>query len=99
MDFTPNKPNVEEFYESFKNKLDENHNFPENFLFKFVIPNQKNILAEIFEIFDGLDFSQSTRDSKNGKYISLSINAFMMDSNQVIHLYKEVSKVSGVIML
>ncbi|MDO5616793.1 MAG: DUF493 family protein [Cruoricaptor ignavus] len=41
----------------------------------------------------------STRESKNGKYISTSILAFVMDANQVIDLYKKVAGIEGVIML
>lgn len=91
--------NQEEFYESLKLKLDENHNFPEDYLYKFIFPNDNLKLTELYQVFDQLKYTISTRESKNGKYMSATILAFVMDSNQVIDLYKKVGKIEGVVML
>jgi len=89
----------EEFYASLKEKLEETHNFPEEYLFKFIIPNDSAKLTEIYKVFDGLKHTLSNRDSKNGKYVSVSVNAFVLDADQVIKIYKEVSVIEGVLML
>lgn len=94
-----NHRNPEEFYTSLKKNLEENHNFPEDFLFKFIFPNDNDKLTELYQVFDETQYTISTRESKNGKYISASITAFVLDSNQVINLYKAVSKIEGMIML
>lgn len=94
-----NPRNPEEFYNSLKEKLTQNHNFPENYLFKFIIPNAPEKLTEIYCIFDSFDYTTNTRDSKNGKYISLSINAFVLNADQVIDIYQSVGKINDVIML
>ncbi|AFR36499.1 DUF493 domain-containing protein [Riemerella anatipestifer] len=86
-------------YHSFREKLNEAHDFPSDYLFKFIFPNDKAKLTEIYQIFDNTQNSISTKESKNGKYISASIQAFVLDANQVINLYKEVHKIEGVIML
>ncbi|MBW8360348.1 MAG: DUF493 domain-containing protein [Weeksellaceae bacterium] len=91
--------NQEEFYESLKLKLDENHNFPEDYLYKFIFPNDNLKLTELYQVFDQIKYTISTRESKNGKYMSATILAFVMDSNQVIDLYKKVGKIEGVVML
>lgn len=91
--------NPEEFYASLKEKLENNHNFPEDYLFKFIIPNDESKHTEIYRVFDDIKFTLSTRESKNGKYTSISMNAFVLDAAQVIKIYKEVGKISGVIML
>ncbi|WP_226064981.1 DUF493 domain-containing protein [Kaistella polysaccharea] len=91
--------NPEEFYASLKEKLDHTHNFPEDYLFKFIVISDESKHTEIFRVFDDVKFTLSTRDSSNGKYTSISINAFVMDSDQVISLYKEVGKIEGVMML
>lgn len=91
--------NPEEFYAMLKEKLNEVHNFPEDYLFKFIIPNDQEKLTEIYQIFDNIETTISSRDSKNGKYISLSINAFVLDSEQVVDIYQQVSKVEDVILL
>jgi putative lipoic acid-binding regulatory protein len=61
--------------------------------------NDKEKLTEIYKVFDGTKNTFSTRESSNGKYISCSIQCFVLDAEQVIRLYKEVAKIEGVIML
>ncbi|MBH1959634.1 MAG: DUF493 domain-containing protein [Flavobacteriia bacterium] len=91
--------NPEEFYASLKEKLDATHDFPEDYLFKFIITNEESKHTEIYRVFDNIKFTLTTKDSKNGKYTSLNMNAFVMDANQVINIYKEVGKIPGVMML
>lgn len=89
----------EDFYKSLKEKLEINHNFPEDYLFKFITVNDQHKLVEIYKVFDNIQHTSSNRDSKNGKYTSLSFNAFVLDADHVINIYQEVSKIEGVIML
>lgn len=91
--------NPEEFYADLKKQLEENHNFPEDYLFKFIITNDSEKLTDIYKVFDELKYSINTRESSNGKYISCSIQCFVLDADQVIRLYQEVSKIEGVVML
>lgn len=89
----------EEFYASLKEKLDATHDFPEDYLFKFIISSDPAKLTEIYKAFDGIKTTITNRDSKNGKYTSLNVNAFVLDADQVIKIYKEVGKIEGVMML
>lgn len=91
--------NEQEFYNSLKEKLEETHNFPEDYLYKFIISNDQSKVTDIYRVFDGVKFTMTSRDSKNGKYTSLSINAFVLDADQVIKIYKEIGQIEGVIML
>ncbi|MCQ4035043.1 DUF493 domain-containing protein [Kaistella montana] len=91
--------NPDDFYASLKEKLEATHDFPEDYLFKFIITNDESKHTEIYRVFDEVKFTLNTKESKNGKYSSISINAFVMDADQVIKIYKEVGKISGVMML
>lgn len=91
--------NPEDFYESLKEKLEDNHDFPEDYLFKFIIPTDEAKLTEIYKVFDGIKFTLGNRESKNGKYTACNINAFVLDADQVIKIYKEVAKIEEVILL
>lgn len=91
--------NPEEFYKSLKENLTKTHNFPEDYLFKFIIPNDSAKLTDIYRVFDDAKATVSTKESKNGKYISVSIQVFVLDADHVIRLYKEVAKIDEVIML
>jgi putative lipoic acid-binding regulatory protein len=89
----------EDFYASLKEKLEATHDFPEDYLYKFIITNEESKLTEIYRAFDDIKYTLTSRDSKNGKYTSISLNAFVLDADQVIKIYKEVGKIPGVIML
>ena len=91
--------NPEDFYISLKEKLEATHDFPGDYLFKFIVTNDESKHTEIYRVFDDVKFTLTTKDSKNGKYTSMSINAFVLDADQVIKIYKEVRKIPGVIML
>jgi len=88
-----------EFYLRFKERLEEHHNFPEDYTFKFIIDNDSSKLTDMYRIFDDLRHTFSTKESKNGKYISCTFVAFVLSSDQVIELYKKVASVEGVVML
>lgn len=90
---------TEEFYASLQEKLEATHDFPEDYLYKFIVTNDESKLTEIYRVFDDIKFTLNTRDSKNGKYTSISISAFVLDAQQVIKIYKEVGKIPGVMML
>jgi putative lipoic acid-binding regulatory protein len=89
----------EAFYASLKEKLEHTHDFPEDYLYKFILTNDQSKLTDIYRVFEGIKFTMTNRDSKNGKYTSISINAFVLDANQVIKIYKEVGLIKGVMML
>ena len=91
--------NPEDFYASLKEKLEATHDFPQDYLFKFIITNEESKQTEIYRVFDNVKYTLSTKVSKNGKYTSLTMNAFVLDADQVISIYKEVGKISGVMML
>jgi len=93
------KNKIKEFYDNFCNKLEEVHDFPTNYVFKFIIRNKLEFLTEIYRIFDDKCNSFSTKESSNGKYISCTVSSFVLDANQIICLYKEISKIDEVIML
>ena len=89
----------EEFYSSLKEKLETHHNFPEDYLYKFIVPNNPEKLTEIYRVFDGIQHTMNNKESKNGNYTALSISAFVLDANMVIDIYQKVAKVEGIVML
>ncbi len=90
---------TKEFYDRFKTELEKSHAFPENYAFKFIVENDSHKMAQIQQIFDSAEPQYSTKDSKNGKYSSLTVNIYALDSDSVIDYYQQVSKIEGVIMM
>ena len=89
----------DDFYRKLKKMLKDSGDLPGDYTFKFVIPNQNKELAELQRIFDKANPQFSTKQSKGGKYLSLTVQLFALDEDYIIEYYKEASKVKGVIML
>ena len=88
-----------EFYKKLKQSLLETTEFPTKYMFKFIIPTDKDKFKTIESIFDNLGAVISSKPSKNGKYTSMSILVTMEDPDMIIAKYQEVSLVEGVISL
>ncbi len=84
----PEKPN-------FKQLLEEHHQFPHHFEFRFIVPSEH---LEDFKLLVG-ECDISIRDSKNGKYLGLSFKILVLSSDEVVALYEKFSRVKGVIAL
>ena len=90
----------EEFYEKLYSQLKSTNNWPNFYLFKFIIKSNTNNLEVIKTIFQNLDLEINTKASKNNKYCSVSIKAYMKSPKDIINLYKEIGvKIPDVISL
>lgn len=88
-----------DFYKKLEASLNETTTFPTKYMYKFIIPTDKEKFATIESIFDNLGAVINSKPSKTGKYTSLTVLVNMDSAEQVIEKYKEVSKVEGVISL
>ncbi len=92
--------NPEEFYKKLKDQLYDTAQWPSEYLYKFIVTSDKQKIVTIESLFDNLGAVINTKESKNGKYTSVSINVRMKDPEAVIEKYKDVAeKVEGVISL
>ena len=95
---TPSKAEI--FYLDLKEKLYDTASWPSVYLYKFIIesnPSKENTLENIF---DNIEAIIKKTTSKNGKYVSISVNVLMNTPEAVIEKYKEVGRlVDGVISL
>jgi len=84
-------PNPEEFYKKLKLQLSETAEWPSEYLYKFIVISDKDKIRQIEDIFNNTGAVISTKESKNGKYTSVSINVIMKDPDGVIEKYIEVT--------
>lgn len=92
--------NPDEFYEKLKLQLQDTSMWPAEYLYKFIVPTDGAKIKQVEKIFDNLGAVITTKQSKKGKYTSVSINVRMQNPDHVIEKYKEVAeKVEGVISL
>lgn len=89
----------EDFYKKLKVSLDETTTFPSEYMYKFIIPSDKEKFSQIENIFNHTGAVITSKTSKTGKYNSLTVTVLMKSADEVIKKYKEVSVVEGVISL
>lgn len=89
-----------EFYKRLKDELDTTtEKWPSEYLYKFIVPANTGKELDVEKAFDGMGAVIKNNVSKTGKYVSISINVFMPDSDSIIEKYKEVSSIEGIISL
>lgn len=81
--------------EEFKERLDQEHNWPEPYLFKFIVP--KDLQDRVSAFFP--EDSISIKSSSNGNYRSITVNLTMGSSEEVLEIYEKVHQIEGVIAL
>ncbi|MCW5515536.1 DUF493 domain-containing protein [Muriicola sp. Z0-33] len=89
----------EEFYKRLKDELYQNTPWPSDYLYKFIIPTDTNKIDQIHKIFDNTGAVIESKQSRKGKYTSISVTVHLANPDEVILKYKEVGKIEGVISL
>lgn len=88
---------MSDVYDKLREQL-ELQEWPDVFLFKFIIPNTSENLAMATALFN--ESSEITlHESKTGKFVSVGAKELMLDVDSIINVYKEASKIKGLIAL
>lgn len=82
-------------HERFKEQLAKHYQFPTWYLFKFIVPSDKE--KEFRTMFRHIQFD--SRDSKTGKYVSFSKKIKVNSSEEVIDMYNRAYAIEGIISL
>ncbi len=88
----------DDFYADLEKKLNEETQFPSVYLFKFIIPNDNQRLAQTQALF-GAEAQVTTRESRTGKYLSVSAKEMMLSAASIIERYRKAEKIEGIIQL
>jgi uncharacterized protein len=80
---------------NFKDKLDQQHEWPSMYMFKFIVPKAQEI--QVIRLFPKNQVQ--SRASSAGNYISVTATVMMGSSNEVIEIYQKAYKIEGVIAL
>ena len=89
----------ENFYVKLKERLSQTTEFPTIYLYKFIVPTDGNQVDEIKEVFKDKSIEFTTKNSKTGKYISISVRVNLSSPDEVISYYKMAEKIKGIISL
>ena len=89
----------EAFYIKLTERLTLTTEFPTEYLYKFIVPSDGNQVKEIENLFLEKSIKLNTKNSKTGKYISLSIRVNLSSPDEVISYYKRAEAIKGIISL
>ncbi len=81
--------------EAFKEKLDREHNWPDVYVFKFVVSKLKE--QDFRALFNKETFHE--KRSKAGNYISFTLKREMESSDEVVNVYMKAKTIEGLIAL
>lgn len=80
---------------AFIEKLENNHDFPGQYTFKFIVkPEQRGKVEQLVP-----NAKVAVKPSSGNKYVSVTLNAMMVSSKDVVEVYKEAQKIEGIIAL
>lgn len=83
---------------SLKNKLDAQNQWPLNYMFKFIVPADLEKVARIEALFDSSAVIYH-KESRTGKFISITAKQEMNNSSAVIAVYEKASSIDDIVAL
>ena len=84
-------------FESLRTQL-EQLDFPNVYYFKFIVPNEEALIISVKNLFQR-DSDVKLKASSSGKFISVSHKQAMLSADEIINIYKQASKIEGIISL
>lgn len=88
---------MDDVYAKLRTQL-ELQEWPDVFMFKFIVPNVPEKIALVSALFDEAS-DLRLQPSKNGKYVSIGAKELMMDVESIINRYKAAAEIEGIISL
>ena len=85
----------ESWWERFQSLLDDQIDFPDEYVFKFIVPASN--LNALRQVFGAIPVTE--RRSSKGTYVSVTATIEVHSSDEVIALYKAAGRVDQVMML
>ena len=93
------KTDHKEFYTNFKENLIKSQKWPGIYIFKFIVKSKK-IKTDFFKkYFINHVYDLSIKESSNNNYKSITIKSKMNSPEEIIDIYKNISKIDGIIVL
>ena len=85
-------------FKGLREKLEERP-WPNLYLFKFIVPADVKSIAATEALFDSNVAQVELRQSKTGKFVSVSAKEMMMDVDSIIARYEKAVQIEGLMAL
>ena len=79
-------------------QLDAHHDWPSEYMFKFIAPNQAGRIEAVLAVFPD-DVRVERKSSGGGKYVSLTIHETVPNADAVFERYRAVGAIGGIFSL
>lgn len=88
-----------EKYEKLKIQLEEGFEWPSIYMFKFIIAADNEKLAKVESLFTSNEALIEVKESRTGKFLSITAKELMINPDSVIDRYLEAEEIEGLISL
>ena len=85
-------------WNSLRTKLNHFKEWPQNYMFKFIVPADMNKIARVESLFHESAVIYR-KESKNGNFISITAKQNMDNAEQIIEIYKNATKIENIVSL
>ncbi len=85
-------------FNALQEKLELNKNWPLPYMFKFIVPAQIEKVAMVEALFDK-NATIYHKESKTGKYVSITAKQSMESASTIIDVYRKASSIENVVAL
>ncbi len=89
---------AEHNYDNLRAKLNAGNQWPQIYMFKFIVPSDNQKIALVESLFSD-DAEIKLLPSSGGKYTSVTARVVMLDAEQIIETYKKAAEIEGIISL
>ncbi|MDR0230124.1 MAG: DUF493 family protein [Flavobacteriaceae bacterium] len=86
---------TQEFYDRLKEQLETERTWPNEYLFKFIVPGDPKKVAQVEEHFDGLKADIQLRNSSSNNFTSVSVRVQMKSAQAIVDKYIALSTIEG----
>lgn len=80
---------------SFLEKLEGTHQFPDHYIFKFIVKPEHQ--SQVEALLPGAEVK--LKPSSGNKYVSVTLTRMMETSQEVVEVYKQANRIEGIIAL
>lgn len=82
-----------------KELLDQQHDWPAVFMFKFVVPSDNEKIARVQSLFNTKTAEVRHKTSSKGNYTSVTVKEVMVSAEAVLEKYEAANEIEGLIAL
>lgn len=87
-----------EQYDKLRDLLNKSENWPQVYMFKFIVPADNHKIALIESKFSD-EAIINHKESSTGRYFSITVKEAMLSADAIIDKYKEMKGIEGLITL